>query len=291
MKKEELIDEYMSFYKEHYYQKKAVLIKQEGELIDAETNDQNFEIDSKDNHRFILLVPLRKINVIKIKNDVFNHDKDFRAIKEQYDETHHMVIVNNLGSQDSAMDYFDRITKDKKVFDQLAQIDYESFVIGEKNFMKFFVNRSLNKYLSFFRENYIKKAAKKQENKSKVAETDNGPYQYNANLAHDFVLIFKKEGVNAKVVENGIKKYNTRTLKTELLSLDEERNMIVVSNMRNKKQAMMYFRAIISNRKLFDQIDKSGYRNFIISKDNFEMFKNLTDTDQYLKFFSKRYLN
>ncbi|MCZ4695507.1 hypothetical protein DWB61_11680 [Ancylomarina euxinus] len=291
MKKEELVDEYMSFYKKHYYQKKAALIEQEGELVDEEISDQDFEIDSKDNHRFILLVPSRKINMINLKNDVFNHDKDFRAIKEQYDETRHMVIVSNLGSQDLAMDYFNQITKDKTVFDQLSQIDYESFVIGEKNFMKFFVNRSLNKYLSFFSENYIKKAAEKQVSDIKVTEFDNGPYQYNENSAHDFVLIFKKEGVNSKAVENSIKKYNTKTLKTELLSLDEERDMIVVSNMRNKKQAMMYFRAIISNRNLFDQVEKSGYRNFIISKDNFEMFKNLTDTDQYLEFFSKRYLN
>ena len=67
--------------------------------------------------------------------------------------------------------------------------------------------------------------------------------------------------------------------------------MIVVSNMRNKKQAMMYFRAIISNRNLFDEVEKSGYRNFIISKDNLEIFKTIADTDQYLKFFSKRYLN
>ena len=289
MKKEELIDEYLSFYKKHYYQKKAALIKQEGELIDAEVDSQDFEIDSKDNHRFILLVPSRKMNVVKVKNDVFNHDKDFRVLKEQYDESHHMVIVSNLGSKNSAMNYFNKITKDKKVFDQLTQVDYESFVIGEKNFMKFFVNRSLDKYLSFFSENYIKKTAKVI--KKKVADNDNGPYQYNANLAHDFVLVFKKEGVNSKSVENGIKKYNTRTLKTELISLDDKRDMIVVSNMRNKKQAMMYFRAIISNRNLFDHVEKSGYRNFIISKDNLEIFKTIADTDQYLKFFSKLYLN
>ena len=289
MKSEELVDEYMRFYKKHYFQKKAVLIKKDGELIDPEMKNQDFEIDSKDNHRFILLVPSRKINVMKLKNDVFNHDKDFRAIKEQYDETHHMIIVNNLGSQHLAMKYFNQITSDKTVFDQLAQTNYESFVIGEKNFMKFFVNRSLSKYLSFFSENYIKKASK--EKPLEKVEVDNGPYTYDSKVAHNFVLVFKKEGVNAKLVENGIKKYNTRTLKTELLSLDEDRNMIVVTNMRSKKQAMMYFRAIISNRNLFTQVEKSGYRNFIISKDNFEIFKNLKDTDRYLKFFSARYLN
>lgn len=289
MKKEELVDEYLSFYKKHYYQKKAPVIKQEGELVNAESDSKAFEIDSKDNHRFVLLIPSRKVNVVKLKNDVFNHDKDFSVLKEQYDETHHMVIVSNLGSRNSAMAYFNKITKDKKVFDQLAQVDYESFVIGEKNFMTFFVNRSLNKYLSFFSENYIKTAAK--EVKTKVVEKERGPYQYNANVAHDFVLVFKKEGVNTKAVLNGIKKYNTKTLKTELISLDQERDMIVVSNMRNKKQAMMYFRAIISNRNLFNQVEKLGYRNFVISKDNFEIFKTIADTDQYLKFFSKRYLN
>ena len=291
MKKDELVNEYMSFYKKHYYQKKTVLVKKEGELVDPEFEDQNFEVDSSDNHRFILLVPTRKMNVIKLKNDVFNHDKDFSVIKEPYDKTRTMIAVNNLGPQNSAMEYFNQIASDKKVFDQLAQVDYESFVIGEKNFMRFFVNRTLDKYLSFFTENYIIKAAKEKRLEKKTVEVDDGPYVYDPNIAHDFVLIFNKDGVNAKLVENGIKKYNTRTLKTERLSLDEKRDMIVVSNMRNKKQAMMYFRAIISNRNLFDQVEKSGYRNFIISKDNFEVFKNLMDTDQYLKFFSKRYLN
>ena len=55
------------------------------------------KVDSKDNHRFILLVPSRKMNLVKLKNDVFTHDKDFRVLKEQYDELHHMVIVSNLG--------------------------------------------------------------------------------------------------------------------------------------------------------------------------------------------------
>ncbi|MRT92436.1 tetratricopeptide repeat protein [Ancylomarina sp. 16SWW S1-10-2] len=288
MKKEELIDEYLSFYKKYYYQKKAPAIKQEGELINNDGENQNFEIDSKDNHRFVLLIPSRKLNVLKLRNDVFNHDKDFSVTKEKYDETHQMVIVSNLGTKNSAMDYFNKITKDKKVFDQLAKVDYESFVIGDKNFMKFFEYRSLDKYLSFFSDNYIKSIDKKSE---EDVFDDNGPYQYDANVAHDFVLIFKKEGINAKDVMNGIKRYNTKTLKTELIPLDDEHNMIVVSNMRNKKQAMMYFRAIISNRNLFSKVEKSGYRNFIISKDNFEIFKMLTNSDDYLKFFSKRYLN
>ena len=291
MKKEELIDEYMSFYKKHYYQKKTALIKNDDDLVSPEEIVQKFEINSKDNHRFILVVPSRKINASKLKNDVFTHDKDFRAIKEKYDDTHDMIIVSNLGTQNSAMEYFAKITKDKKVFDQLDKINYESFVIGEKNFLKFFVNRNLNKYLAFFSENYIKKAAKEKELKALLPAVEDGVYQYNSKSAHDFVLVFNKKGVNTKSLVNGIKKYNTRALKTELLSLDDERSMIVVSNMRNKKQAMQYFRAVISNRNLFSQVEKSGYRNFIISKDNLIIFKALTDSDQYLKFFSKRYLN
>lgn len=291
MKKGELIDEYLRFYKKHYFSKKSVLIKKDGELVDSETVDNVFEIDTKDNHRFVLLVPSRGVNITKIKNDVFNHDKDFSAIKEQYDEKHHMIVVSNLGSQKLAMAYFNNITSDKEVFDQLSKLDYESFVIGEKNFMKFFVNRSLEKYLPFFSENYIKKEKKEKLDVQQKQELDEGPYKFDENMAHDFVLIFNKAGVNAKTVATAIKKYNIKSLKTDLLSLDDDRNMIVVSNMRNKKQAMMYFRAIISNRNLFKLVEKSGYRNFIISKDNFEVFRVEANTDEYLKFFSRRYLN
>lgn len=63
------------------------------------------------------------------------------------------------------------------------------------------------------------------------------------------------------------------------------------SNKHEKqKQAMMYFRAIVTNRDLFEPVEKVGYRNFVISDENMEVFLKDKDSDKYLQFFKENYL-
>ncbi len=156
MKKEDLVDEYLNFYKRYYSQNKTGLIKQGDELVYADGGNSIFNLDFSDNHHFILLLPISKVDLTKVVNDISNHNKKYEVLKQRYGHWHDMLIVTDLGERNSAMKYFNEIIKSNKIFAPLDQVDYKSFIIGEKNFTEFFMNRRLEEYLDFFNRNYMK---------------------------------------------------------------------------------------------------------------------------------------
>lgn len=294
-KKNQDIEGYLDFYTKSYFnitrKDSKTTVKKKGKLVSVNTNldSTSFAMAADDNHKFILLVPVRKANVGKLRVDIYNHDKDYKVIRDQYDSDLNMVIVNNVGSKAEAMEYYRKLTDDEAVFGQLQNVDYRSFIISEDNFKKFYISKTLFPYLSYFEKNYLKdlKVNVVKEEKELVQE---GLYTYKEEMPHYFALVYSTENVNKKQLLNGIKKYNTRSLKVEVRSLDEKREILLVTNMRNKKQAMMYFRAIVTNRGLFTPVEKVGYRNFVISNENLEIFMQNPDPAVYIQFFKKWYL-
>lgn len=289
------VGEYLNFYLKSYFNKERKVgkstVKKHGKLISVKSSveKQDFVYNKSDNHKFILLIPSRKVNINKLRNTIYNHDKDFKVLKEPYDSDLNMIVVNNIGSKIEAMIYFNKLLEDQKVYEQLKDVDYRNFVITEENFEKFYVNKSLFPYLEFFKKNYLAKTTKKQLSaKSEVVK--DGAYTFDPKSPHYFVIVFPIENVNEKLLLSGIRKYNTKPLKTEIRGLDENRELLVVKNLRNKKQAMMYLRAVVTNRDLFAPIEKVGYRNFVISEDNLKVFMNESDPAIYLYFFEKYYL-
>jgi len=77
-------------------------------------------------------------------------------------------------------------------------------------------------------------------------------------------------------------------VKTFLLNSDIQ--LITIKSLKNKTQAMKYFRAVLAY-KVFDKIDQSEYHHFIISKTNYPIFYNDKNVTKYLKYFNKYYLS
>lgn len=295
LKRSKDVEQYLNFYTKSYFnverKSKQSTVKKQGKLVAVNNNLDStaFVFNPADNHKFILLVPARKVNIGKLKNDIYNHDKDYSVLKEQYDADLNMIVVNNIGSKSDAMSYFRSLVSNDAIYTQLEKVDYRNFVISEENFKKFYVEKTLFPYLDFFKKNYLDAndvaPVKKEE---KVVQK--GLYQFNDKLPHYFALIYTRENVNKKQLISGIKRYNTGPLKIEVRELDDKRDVLLVVNMRSKKQAMMYFRAIVTNRDLFAPVEKVGYRNFVISDENFKVFEKDGDTAKYLQFFKKYYL-
>lgn len=294
-KKNEDIESYLDFYTKSYFNvvrnKSKSTIRKNNKLVAVNSNldSTNFTLNPGDNHKFILLVPVRKVNLSKLRNDIFNHDKDYSVIRDQYDSDFNMIVVNNIGAKTDAMTYFRNLIKDESVYIQLSSVNYRNFIISEENFKKFYISKNLFPYLEFFKENYLKDEEKK-EDLPKEEPVQEGLYTYKEDVPHSFALVYATDNVDAKQLLNGIKKYNTKSLKVEVRTLDQNREVLLVSNMRNKKQAMMYFRALVTNRSLFAPVEKVGYRNFVISDENLEHFMKDTDPAVYLQFFKKWYL-
>ncbi|WP_145957607.1 type IX secretion system periplasmic lipoprotein PorW/SprE [Labilibaculum antarcticum] len=294
-KKNQDVEGYLDFYTKSYFniarQESKTTVRRNDKLVSVNSNldSTKFAVNSNDNHKFILLVPVRKVNIGKLRTDIFNHDKDFTVIRDQYDTDLNMIVVNNVGSKSEAMNYFRNLIKDESVYAQLANVEYRNFVITEENFNKFYISKTLFPYLDFFKENYLN-----DETVSEVKPIEElvqeGIYTYKEDTPHYFALVYSTDNVDKKLLLNGIKKYNIKTLKIEVRSLDENREILLVTNMRNKKQAMMYFRAIVTNRMLFEPVEKVNYRNFVISDENLDVFMKDGDPAIYLEFFKKWYL-
>ncbi|RUT77994.1 tetratricopeptide repeat protein [Ancylomarina longa] len=289
------VKQYLDFYTKNYFnvERKAnkTTVKKKGKLVSVNTNLDSitYTINFTDNHKFVLLVPVHKMNISKLRNDIYNHDKDYSVLKEQYDADLNMIVVNNIGTKSEAMKYFQNLVQDNTVYTQLQNIEYRNFIISEENFKKFYINKTLFPYLKFFKENYLNADIQAPVHKEKNLVQD-GLYSYNEDAPHYFALVYTKENVNKKQLLSGIKRYNIRSLKVEVRNLDDNREILLVTNMRNKKQAMMYFRAIVTNRELFAPVEKVGYRNFVISANNLDIFMKNGDPAVYLQFFKKYYL-
>lgn len=286
---------YLDFYTNKYFGKEKKKVRTDvttGQKLvpieKAEVRD-NFLFKAEENHKFVLFVPSKKFNINKLRADVYSHDKDYQVLKMVYDSEHQMIVVNNLGNRKEAMEYFHKIVADKNVFGAIGKLDYRNFVISDSNFEIFYVQNYLKRYLDFFQEYYLKDLSSKEEAVTSEVIKD-GIYSYKEMTPHYFALVYPKKGVNTKILVSTFAKYNTKNLKVEVQHLDQEREILLVSKMKNKKQAMMYFRAVVTNRQLFDQLEKVDYRNFVISQDNLNVFIKNTDPVIYLSFFKKWYL-
>ncbi len=121
-------------------------------------------------------------------------------------------------------------------------------------------------------------------------------YQHKDEEEHYFVLLFSKSEADHKrslfhISNYNADVYNNRTFKVDLLDLDQNRAMLVVKNLKNKEDALQYFHKMISNEAAFRGLEKVDYRNFIISKTNFNIFRANQNVEQYLNFYTKSYFN
>ncbi len=285
LKKKGNVKEYIDFYAKRYFN---IQRKKSNKTTNSQPKKKlgSFVRDDKSNHKFVLLIP-KKTNSKRIKNAIFNHDKDYSVIKESYDSSVNMLIVNNLGTKQEALEYMSGVIQDKALLKYLKGVEYRNFVISDNNFNTFYQEKQLQQYLKFFKSNY--KITQKSKN-NKVFGDANG-YKFNKYRPHYFALVYPVDDVNSDELIEGIKDYNTRYLKVVVHQFDDKRDVLLVTNMQDKKQAMMYLRAIVTNRNLFKPIEKKEYRNFIISDENFDHLMEQKDLKNYMDFFKKNYLN
>lgn len=222
LKSSKEVEQYLDFYTKSYFnverKSKQSTVKKQGKLVAVNNNLDStaFVFNPADNHKLILLVPVRKVNIGKLRNDVFNHDKDYSVLREQYDVDLNMIVVNNIGSKAEAMEYFRNLVTNDAIYTQLENVDYRNFVISEENFKKFYVEKTLFPYLDFFKENYLDTKDVAPVNIEKETAVQEGLYKFNENLPHYFALVYTTANVNKKQLLAGIKRYNTRTLKIEV---------------------------------------------------------------------------
>lgn len=111
---------------------------------------------------------------------------------------------------------------------------------------------------------------------------------------HYFVIVHRYTDKVSVPVTDALEKFNrdnykSRKLETSNLIYNENYALTFVGNFPNKTDALEYFnhfRGALANGKTFSVLN---FHNFVITKDNFNIFYRNKALDEYLSFFDKHY--
>jgi outer membrane protein assembly factor BamD (BamD/ComL family) len=111
---------------------------------------------------------------------------------------------------------------------------------------------------------------------------------------HYFVLAYPKtEGIN-EVTASTLESFNKTNfkelnLKTSHLALTDDLAITFVSDLPDKKTAMDYFQRFAEKLHEIAALRNHKFDNFVITKDNFDIFYRTKGLNEYLRFFEKNY--
>jgi tetratricopeptide (TPR) repeat protein len=227
-----------------------------------------------------------------------------------------MLIVEGIPALNESMSYFRKVVITRSLFEPLGQATYRNFLITGDNLKTILDEEKVEDYIDFFRNNYIQRNQNQdRDNKSssQTAETSEtieeqeveniesqsteyiGPYSSDTGKSNYIVFVVPKEGIDKISFMNNIKQFNEviesdSPLTVDERSLDDFRDVIVISGQSDKETAMRYFRNIIQNRDLFTPLGDAVYRNFLITKENFDIFLKKNNITEYMDFYKQNYL-
>ncbi|MCG8319451.1 MAG: methyltransferase [Cytophagales bacterium] len=111
---------------------------------------------------------------------------------------------------------------------------------------------------------------------------------------HSFVLVYNFEAYGEDElpsrIENFIKEhFPEQNLKFAQLILTGSQSMIVVNQFNTRSEALTFFNLFNSENTPLQGLNTLDFSNFVITKDNFDIFYQTKDIDNYLSFFEKHY--
>lgn len=135
-----------------------------------------------------------------------------------------------------------------------------------------------------------------EDEDGKVAVQQEAPsiYSFSPQQNHFFVLVVDHNKTNVDATRIRISDYNSRNYKLDNLSvntvlIDDNNQMISVSNFAGIEKAMAYFNAINESDYVFSPQLRRDSQFFMISSDNYPIFYRDKVTATYMEFFQKHY--
>ena len=120
-------------------------------------------------------------------------------------------------------------------------------------------------------------------------------YKPEPDAIHLFVMVADIANTNVNALKIRIsdfdqKYYSLQKLTVSSLFLDDDYQMITVSNFKTKADAMKYYVAIKDNAYVNSQLENSTINQFVISVGNYPVFYKDKKVSAYMKFFQSNYL-
>ena len=123
---------------------------------------------------------------------------------------------------------------------------------------------------------------------------DEGPYKFDAGAEHYFAIIIPVQGSDINKSKTSVADFNSSFFNSQQLKvtnnlLDKISHLILIKSFKKMDEATVYVDAFKVDKDQLKEINSSGYRSFLISKQNYiTLFKN-KDIDQYIDFYMLHY--
>jgi len=164
-------------------------------------------------------------------------------------------------------------------------------IIKYKSELDNFINEYPDSEVTPYAKELIVKADNFQENYS---TTDRIRYLPKFDQTHYFILLYnsdlkKQNELSWKLEDFNESFFQDLDLQTGNLVFDDSHSMILVNDFSNKEQATKFYDYFKAESKLRVNYPNTKFYNFVISKDNFEIFYRSKDLNTYLTFFDSNY--
>jgi tetratricopeptide (TPR) repeat protein len=111
---------------------------------------------------------------------------------------------------------------------------------------------------------------------------------------HYFVAFYKKDGNKDDVLSAALQKFNEanfggQSLNISNLVFNEEYAITFVAEFPDKANAVDYYKTFAEKQSSFNELRNLKFDNFVITKDNFDIFYRTKGLDEYIQFFEKNY--
>ena len=111
---------------------------------------------------------------------------------------------------------------------------------------------------------------------------------------HYFVLVSSRDSKIESAASEILESFNTSyfkdlNLKVSTLILNDTYTLLLVSDLPRISSALEYYKTFTEKRSTFTGLKDYKFSNFVITKDNFDIFYRTKGLDEYLQFFEKNY--
>ncbi len=123
----------------------------------------DFVYEPNAEHYCMIMIMNKKVNANSVKTKLSDFNSEYFALANLgitssfLDLETHIVIVKSYASAGKAMEYYQMLNGDLKVFKDMQPLDYRLMVISEGNYARLFKDKKKTEYQVFFEENYKKK--------------------------------------------------------------------------------------------------------------------------------------
>lgn len=121
----------------------------------------SFSPQSKQIFALVVSGPKVNINALKIRISDFNKKyynlENLSITNILLDRSTHFVMVGNFKTIDKSMNYYNAIMQNEYIFSNMENNTVDGFIIAQENYPIFYRDKDLDKYLAFFKQNYLEK--------------------------------------------------------------------------------------------------------------------------------------